>query len=239
MSDFLATCNSGKIRVSPNEFRQVWCARCSQPKCSLAEFAATDPMAHRQATWRQEFFGKPQANLSIPKYAQIAGLDFKDLLNKAVRLEISQKRGDWSVPEIDITDGRVVQAPDETVKQIDEAVRQLNQNRPEDVSALEDDDAGNPGDLSVDEPEPPVEEPQPQQEVAAPAAPVGKVPASPPKPMTAPSTGNTPDRGEIMLGGAPRPVDRLKPPENPWAPKPKPKYTIVEPGATIVLGGKK
>jgi len=244
MSDFLATCNTGDLRTDPKTFREVWCVRCSQPKCSLAQFAQTDPMARRQATWREEFFGKPQADLTIPKFALIAGLNFQDMLETAIKREVSEQRGDWSVPEINITDGRIVRAPASTTRQVEDAVRQLSRSsRPvqEEILVPEENDAVETVDLPVEEPGPPPAFSQPRRAVTESTTPVGDPPAAPPKVAPRPRAGNTPDQGEVMIGGAPRPTSRPAPaPEvDPWAPPPKPKHTVVQPGATITLGGGK
>jgi hypothetical protein len=244
MADLLAQCNSGKLRTNPKEFQEVWCVRCSQPGCDLAKFAQTDPMARRQATWREEFFGKPQADTRIPKFAQIAGLDFKDMLEKAVKLEVSTRRGDWSVPEINISDGRIIQAPEATARQVEEAVRQLHQaTQPfptqEEPLASEEFVAGEPDDPPVEEIEPPPLEPEQPREVVESTPPVEELPAAPPsQKLIVPRAGNTPDRGEVMLGGAPAPSARPRPqPEaDPWAPPPKSTTKVVKKGATIVFG---
>ena len=218
MSDYLATCNSGKLRTDPKAFTALWCKRCQRKDCDLAEWAKLDPMARRQATWREHYFGMPQADTAIPKFAQIAGRDFKDLLHKAVKLEISAQRGDWSVPELEINDGKVVQAPEDTTRQVDEAVRQLT--RPQDEPDESDD-------LPLEEPAPPPEEPAPDPD---PDPPVRR-----PKPVFPVKGGNTPDVGEQMVGGASKPPPPKKA-KDPWAPPPKPKHLIVKAGATITFG---
>lgn len=229
MSDYLATCNSGELRTDPKTFQATWCARCRRPDCDLAVWAKTDPMAHRQATWREHFFGMPLADTQIPKYAQIAGLNFQDLLHKSVKLEVSQQRGDWSVPEIEITDGRVVQAPDDTARQVEDAVKQLAKasGRVTEAPAPE------------EEPEVPEERavaPTPKE----PVAPISRATPLPTEALgAAKRSGNTPDPGEVMVGGAslpPSKADQPKPPADPWAAPPKPKVTVVKTGATITFG---
>jgi hypothetical protein len=243
MSDFLSECNSGKLRTKDIQgFQQTWCVRCSRPECDLAQFALTDPMARRQATWRERYFGLPQADIHIPKFAQIAGLDFPDLLQKAVKLEISARRGDWSVPEINISDGLIVPASPASANQVEEAVRQLRRPVGNDPAWEEDGSVEN-GDLLPDENEPPEEEIEDLQGFEAPSEEPGEPPVAPPskKQIVQPRGGNTPDQGEIMLGGGPAPSSRPRPAaeSDPWAPPPRSNVKVVEVGATITLGGRR
>ena len=240
MADHLAECNSGKLRVDAKSFQQVWCVRCSRPDCDLAKYARDDPMAYRQATWRERYFGDNQADLSVPQFARIAAMDFPNLIQKAVRLEISARRGDWSVPEIEISDGQLVQASPDTTKQIEEAVRRLGHKRPQDTfPASEEYPLENEGDLSNPNHAPPsLDEgvsPEPVRvspEVASPRVSPSK------KVAPRPATGNAPDPGAVMIGGDPAPVPRGKPAEelDPWAPPPKPKHTVIQAGASLRFG---
>ena len=193
-------------------------------------------MAHRQATWREHYFGMPQADTSIPKFAVIAQQEFKNLLGKALKLEISSQRGDWEIPEIAITDGRPVPAGQAAAEQVEEAVRQLQQagipDPQEELPAPEEEDHATAGDLPDDEHEPPLP-PEPETPVETGPLPEGSAPKVFPV-----GRGNTPDQGEILLGGGPTPSNRPAPaPErDPWAPPPKPTHKIVKTGATIQFG---
>ena len=133
MGDYLRDCNSGTFKIDDRTFHDTWCVRCSKKDCDLAGFIKNDPMAVRQATWREKFFNPVQADTRIPKFARIAEKDFPDLLRKAVKLEISERRGDWSVPEIPetvipnvpIMDGISRQADKDSADTVDQAVRKL------------------------------------------------------------------------------------------------------------------
>jgi len=232
MSDFLSECNSGDLRIDPKTFRETWCVRCSRPECDWAGFAKNDPMAIRNATWRERFFGDNAADLSVPEFARINALDFPNMLQKAMKLEISARRGDWSVPDIElpITDGRIVRASGDTATQVDEAVRRLRTSPNEQEQFL----AEETPEPEVEDDPPPAESEPPQQQLFSPEPPK-KAP-----PTSQPAAGNTPDRGEVMIGGAPAASSREPPrPEaDPWAPPLKPKHRVVEVGATITLGGK-
>jgi hypothetical protein len=184
-------------------------------------------MAIRNATWQEKFFNTPEANLSIPKFAEIAHLDFPNLLQKAMKLEVSARRGDWSVPEIPVLDGVIQPASSITTGHVDDAVQKLTgklgkvslDSSPDEPDELDED--------SYDEPDEPDETP----EVSVPFT---------RKVLPQPSERNTVDPGEIMIGGAPAPAvdQRGRPgPENdPWAPPAKAAVTIVKSGVKIQFG---
>lgn len=231
MADLLRECNAGELQTDPKTFRDTWCVRCSRPECNLAGFAKSDPMAARNATWRERFFSTPGADLRLPKYAQIARLDFPNLLQKAMKLEVSERRGDWSVPEIPVLDGVIQRAPPDTTSQVDDARRKLLAGKgvlldPQPPEAEEDEE--DEEEVIADDEE--AEEPAPEPKVPLP--PVGKV-------LPQPVGRNTPDPGEVMLGGGPVPPSgrpRPAPEADPWAPPPKPSVTIVKSGAKIQFG---
>lgn len=238
MADFLRECNTGDLKIDPKTFQETWCARCRRPECDLAVYAKIDPMAQRNATWRQRFFGAPQADLTIPKFAQIAQLDFPNLLQKAMKLEISERRGDWSVPEIPVLDGRIVPAPLDTTSHVDAAVRKLSRrgdpfalDKPEEPES----DELESGEPEFEEPEPP----EPEPEIVPPKV----LPPRPPAGVVQqPARRNTPDPGEVMIGGGPAPTPtpthRGAPSaeSDPWAPPAKPAVTVVKSGAKIQFG---
>lgn len=228
MGDLLHECNSGELKIDHKTFTETWCARCHRPECDLAVLAKTDPMAKRNATWRERFFGLPQADLSIPKFAQIAKTEFPSLLQKAMRLEISSRRGanDWSIPQIPVLDGQVVLASPSTTSHVEDAVKRLVHR---DVP-----DRDVPAPDNLVEPDPEDEEPDLEEEPEAPLPPVQAGPLPP-----RPTQRNTPDPGEVMLGGAPAPAPSGHKPTqaaNPWAPPPKPLVTVVKTGAKIQFG---
>lgn len=230
MSDLLRDCNSGSVKTDPKTFRDTWCARCSRKECDLAMFAQSDPMAVRNATWHDKFFGTPEADLTLPKFAQIARLDFPNLLQKAMRLEVSERRGDWSVPEIPVLDGQVLSAPQATTAHVDDAVRVLAGRTPRSAPPpppLEEDDVAEGEDIEEED----IEEPEP-----LPVPPVHIPKKVPPQPAGR----NTADPGEVMIGGALAPATqqrgRPSAESDPWAPAPKAAVTVVKSGAKIQFG---
>ena len=230
MADFLRDCNSGDLKTDPKSFQEVWCIRCSRVECNLAGFVQNDPMAIRNATWRERFFGTPEANLSLPKYAQIAQVDFPNLLQKAMKLEISARRGDWSVPEIPVLDGQVLSAPQDITNHVDAAARSLAGASGRPFLGMDpDDEDGDPDespedDEYIEDEEVPAEEPLPPVPVRAQAP--------------APPRRNTPDPGDVMIGGAPAEVQRSRPATetDPWAPAPKATTVVVKTGARVQFG---
>lgn len=229
MPDSLRDCNTGPLKIDNKTFTETWCAKCRRPDCDLAVLAKIDPMAQRNATWRGKFFEATEADLSIPKFALIARTDFPNLIQKAMKLEISARRGDWSVPEIPVLDGRVQAATLDTTAQVVEAARQLSgkgavqaPTNLDEVPESEEDPEDPPEEDLQDEP---VEPPPPAPRKAQPPQPSGR---------------NTFDPGEVLIGGGPvattrdRPVLEL----DPWAAPPKPSVVVVSPGARVQFGAK-
>jgi hypothetical protein len=239
MADFLLQCNSGDLKTDPKTFQETWCVRCSQVNCSLAGYAKEDLMAVRNATWRQKFFGAPQADLRIPEFAQIAKLDFPNLVEKAVKLEISERRGDWSVPDVNIPvlDGVIRPASPDTNEQVDEAVRKLMGQR--EAPPVLDEEETFPVEEQKMEPDP--ASTYVEQVTSPPSAPTDTVPPRPQKSEQPfmPASTNVPSQEGIMLGGAPRPKTASPaPPEetDPWAAPAKPKVRVIKPGTRIQFG---
>lgn len=99
MKNRLKGCNSGDFQTDPDAFQKIWCVRCSQTDCSLAGYARTDLMSHRNAHWVEKYFKTRQIDpSSSPQFAHIANLNFKNLAERAIELHLSEERGDWSVP---------------------------------------------------------------------------------------------------------------------------------------------
>ena len=258
MGEFLRECNSGEMKTDPKAFQQVWCVRCSRKDCVLAGFAKNDPLAIRNATWRERLFNADQADLRIPKFARISTLDFPNLLQKAMKLEISERRGDWSVPDVShiipdvpILDGVSRKADPATSSHVDEAVRRLAEatGKPppglfgdeEEFPAKEDDLAAEVQALAGEDFDTPLPEEtyedESSQGVQAPPPPPAPFPQKSQKPFQ-PSMRNVPDQGGVMLGGAPAPKSQAVPTieEDPWAPPTRPQEVVVKPGARIQFG---
>lgn len=100
MNDYLEACVSdisGKGNKDYPAFKETFCKRCRNPNCQHAKWAA-DKFSARVHTQVDRFFNNPNlADQGVPKYAQIP--DFTNMLKEAMRLEASDRRGDWSVPD--------------------------------------------------------------------------------------------------------------------------------------------
>ena len=103
MADFLKQCMDDLApqvgeNQNVNQFNEFYCKRCRQPECERAQWSR-DNFAQRVATQAERML-HPQNQIRVtdtPKYAMLT--DFVDMAREAVRLEISDRRGDWNVPE--------------------------------------------------------------------------------------------------------------------------------------------
>lgn len=129
MPDYLRDCMDsvrGKLEISsPKEFMEVMCRRCRQPECTHAGWSK-DLFSLRVEHQADRLLNPVQADPRLPRYARITGVDFKDMLHQAIRLEISERRGDWTPPdEIDISDGVAELAGVKVTGSVDEAIRKM------------------------------------------------------------------------------------------------------------------
>jgi hypothetical protein len=108
---------------STDQFKELFCRACRNPVC--VNHQAGDPFAARMSNQADRLMNPSQADPNQPKYARIVQADFANLLNQAVKLEISSKRNDWTpveTPSFDITDGKPVSNES---KAVDAAVQRL------------------------------------------------------------------------------------------------------------------
>lgn len=229
--DLIGECN--EQGASPQEFQEMFCQRCKNPECYRAAWGDS-LFSQRVATQADRLLHNPRfADPNDSKYDNIRALHFKDMIEQAMRLEIADRRGDWQVPEINITDGRQQVAPLDTTRVVDDAVRRLATAQGKKPPAL--------ADPLLDSPDVPVSQGEPLPTPLPPAA------QSPPRPMT---PINTPvSAGGIMVGSA-SPYRMQVEPEpsripgrevaaevqaDPWAAPDRPPDQVVDPGATIRL----
>jgi len=180
---------------------EMCCAKCRNGDCVNARWIES-MWTSRMAQQVERYLENPQfADVSTPRYAQIAAMDFRDLFAKGQQMVEANKRGDW-IPEVAITDGRTEIAAKETTQAVERAVRSL-------VSPQ-------------DPPEEPVEPAEEPEGAQAPPEPPPK-PEPPPRPAPAPPRVrpmNTPvPPGGYVLGPDPGPTPkrvREKAPD-PWA----------------------
>lgn len=210
MKDLLEGCISSVDveRKDYQAFMETFCVRCRNIECKHA-LGHKDKFSVRVSHQWDRMFQVERADPTSSRYEHLQ--DFPSLLRQAMQQEIVDKRGDWTVPEIPILDGRVQSSSPQTTQAIDEATQSL---------------AGDRGrKITLPEPEPDKPEPDPPK---SPTHYMGSTPAAVPKP------GNTPKpKSGIMVGGAPVPEKTRDP--DPWAP-PKSVGRVVKPGATIQFG---
>lgn len=233
MADFLRECLADPalraMAQTDNEatFREMVCLRCRQPGCDLAGWAG-DRFARRVSEQPDRMFQAEQRDPSLPRYAHL--VDFKDMLHRAMQLEVADRRGDWEVPEIPIVDGRVDKASPATSTAVDNAVRAMAHAQGREAPDLPDPHAAadeafvtETADLMGQVVEP--EEPTPPPEDPPDSKPMRQAPQ-----VSRPQMPNTQiPAGGLMVDGATTEPQRAA---DPWAP-PKPKPDVVPVGAKI------
>ena len=235
-------------QVSTDEFKQVFCDRCRNIRCVNAGWAH-DMFGKRVDSQMDRLFNAETAEPNDPRFQHLTEVDFPSLLNEAIRLNIADQRGDWSLPET--PEMKVVLSPiegepagDESQQLVEEAVKNLTGTQGEQVEASGSEAPKNTS-QSWDKktqkslPETPKSlKPQHFQdeknESSAPEPPANQTVSNRLKKI---SNTAVPDEG-LMIGGEPVPtkVQEPKPESDPWAPK---KEKILKPGATVSMGAKK
>jgi len=123
-------------RLPPAAFKQVFCGHCRNPTCSLAGWAA-DQFGARNAIQEERLYNPNVAHPDDPRYGRLKEQDFPSLFHKAVRLEIADRRGDWSLPESNVVLAPIDPEPASSESQdlVKEAVLSLKrENNPETIS---------------------------------------------------------------------------------------------------------
>ena len=255
MADFFEDCLrdlSSKVgkTIPAKEFSQVFCHRCRNAQCSLAGWAG-DLFGKRVQTQADRLLNPVQANPKLPKYAQITGTDFEDMLDHAMQLEIADQRGDWVIPEIDVSDGRLETASRETTHAVDNAIRNLAQaqGQPEPNLPVPRNMAGAFAQqaesmLSQLESLESLEESSNEVPVLVGGDKRDRTPMPQDQPLENKEVFRPPDRANtdthsegLMIGGTPAPKKKpRKEPVDPWAPPKESVAKKVEAGARIRMG---
>lgn len=98
MNDLWNDCFDTKMGMSPDEFSRTFCRVCRNPGCSRS-ITQKLSWTERMATQMTRLFVDPKfADPNDPQYADIRKIDFPSAVREAMRLEISDRRGDWTVP---------------------------------------------------------------------------------------------------------------------------------------------
>lgn len=257
MSDLWEGCFDPRFG-SPKDFASTFCKVCRNPGC---ERATGRSWAQRMSTQMDRLFVNPKfADPNDPSFADIRKVDFPSAFMQAMRLEISDIRGDWSVPSNeDVIQMAQPQSPGQPVveppvgKVLQHYTIRGSQGDEYEVELVEP-AVGHPAQwrcsckafefkkqckhidyASTLPPEDELED-EPVQDARPPG------PAMPQARSFIPSAGNTPaPTGGRMIDGsrAPSPLSRTPAPpvvDDPWAaPPPKPK--VIPVGGKVVLGG--
>lgn len=224
--DFLSQCLTDTKSTDQAALTNQYCLVCRQPECIRSNWGK-DRFGTRVLHQVDRLFHSPQADPASSRYSGL--VDFQDMLGQAIRLEMSDRRGDWSVPDEPVQTGRP-------------------QLLPSAASSL----ARRPSKFMLDPPA----EPEPEPELNALDAEVVQDPPSQPAPPQAPQgqpatvaesaklgaadvkMGNTPKVSGLMIGGGPVPNPARTPVyDDPWAVPATPKPQVVKPGAKIKMGG--
>ena len=105
LPDLLDGCYDGEHRklLAPEQFRQMFCDVCLNPGCRNSRGAGSK-WSHRMLTQEDRLLNNP--DFAPEHAAEVMGLpDFKDMIQEALRIEISTQRNDWE-PVTDAEVGR-------------------------------------------------------------------------------------------------------------------------------------
>lgn len=106
LRDLWGECYAGEARaVPPEQFKQTFCAVCQNGGCKNSRAAGT-LWSKRMATQVEDLLTNPKfADMNDPLFREIRSLDFQDKVREALAIEVSSRKGDWSIP----TETEVVQ----------------------------------------------------------------------------------------------------------------------------------
>lgn len=247
--DLLHECNVHGI--PKDEFEATFCQRCRQTLCGKAAWG-TPLMEERVARQIKRLLHPVQVDPKLAKYASL--MDFKDMAHRAAQLEIADRRGDWEVPEIPVTDGVVEVHSSETVDAAVDAMKATSRYIPKPHFAVPMPDPDEPSLADIEYPELsplPHDQHIPEEMDPEDASLFSDLRKPKPKSFVPPTGKNAPSTQGVMLDGSPAPPPKPLPPEpveeaDPWAPPPgavpvssKPKIRTVPVGATVKMGSEK
>jgi len=97
-ADYWGECFDPAAGMSPNQFTGTFCRVCMNAECERSAAEGTS-WFKRVSTQEERLINSPNfADPRDPRYRDIAHLDFRSALKEAIAIEISERRGDWSVP---------------------------------------------------------------------------------------------------------------------------------------------
>lgn len=98
--DLWNNCYDGEHRkaMSPEVFKQTFCDACMNTGCSNSKGAGTQWMK-RMLTQEDRLLNNPDfANTNDPRFSGFAEMNFKNMMQEALAIEIADRKGDWEVP---------------------------------------------------------------------------------------------------------------------------------------------
>ena len=208
MDDYLRVCMLDLQETDNVAFMGTFCQHCRNPDCTHAQWNK-DKFGARVASQMERLFHPNQADPRSSRYSML--VDFGDMLEQAIRLEVSDMRGDWEIPD-SLTIQNMAAQPQPVLLTPQTVAPETNVSEIQDALILPD-LVGSPLDL---------EAPSPSK--------IPEVSKKAPPPM--PKARNTPVQGGgVMLGRTPAPV------ADPWAGPEVGKVRVVPVGAKIRFGG--
>lgn len=125
--DLFRGCNEpGKAWFHKDDhvFMKTFCRVCKNADCIRAK-GAVSPWETRMAEQVDYLLNDPEfSDLTSPEHIELTQMAFKDLSQKAMRLEIARQRQDWTIPDTPTDGVNKVSNPD-TTDQFDDAVKKL------------------------------------------------------------------------------------------------------------------
>jgi hypothetical protein len=100
LPDLWDGCYDGEHRktMSPQQFRETFCANCLNAGCKNST-AAGSKWIQRMLTQEDRLLDNPLfADENDPQFRAIREQDFQDMVRQALAIEVSTRKGDWSVP---------------------------------------------------------------------------------------------------------------------------------------------
>ena len=100
LPDLWDQCYDGpqKRKIAPKEFKKVFCDNCMNAGCVNSKGAGTG-WVKRITTQEERLLINPDfADTSDSTFSDIVNMNFENMIQKALAIEISTQKGDWSVP---------------------------------------------------------------------------------------------------------------------------------------------
>ena len=98
MPDLWNECFNPSMEMSPNDFERTFCRQCRNPTCDRSAGSGLRWLK-RILTQEERLLNNPKfADPNDPRFKEIRSVEFPSALKEAMKLEISERRGDWTVP---------------------------------------------------------------------------------------------------------------------------------------------